>query len=394
MPESLRESMRSADPDRLINAVATYVETTVPGCRVDVLLADYRISGLWPVLGEKHVAEGSLSTKSAAARAFASQETVLDDIDGGFRALIPISVWSERVGVLVVEFDSDTGRRYLGALEDIADELAVAVLAADRATDRYRRARRRGRLTMAAEMQWELLPGRALGGSNFRLAGQLEPAYAVCGDHFDWSLNGDRLTLTALNGDGNGIPATLLTVVAVNAMRNARRSGANLVEQAELASDAVFSLHGGRRHVATLLLDIDLTNGEVQLIDAGSPKLLRMRGTQVSSIDVDHQLPLGMFADTRYAPQRVVIEPGDRLFVVSDGVHAAAFEGAPQFGERGLISAVRATRMQPPAEAVGSLMLALHEYHDGHDLADDAVIVCFDWLGGPGLVTTGNRVRG
>ncbi len=380
---SLGALLRAADPDQLVDVAATYVEDHFNGCRLDVLLADYRISGLWPVLRDKHVSAGSLNERGAAARAFASQRPVVETRtpDAPARALLPLSMWAERVGVLVLDLNEDPSPAHLQAFAGVADDLAVALLAADRATDRYRRTRRRHRLTMAAEMQWELLPGRALGGPNFHLAGQLEPAYAVSGDHFDWSLNGSRLSITALNGDGNGIAATLLTVVAVNAMRNARRSGANLVEQAELASDAVFSLHGGRHHVATLLLEVDLETGVVMLIDAGSPRMLRLRGTQVAPIVVDHQLPLGMFADATYALQQITLATDDRLFIVSDGVHAAAPGDLPAFGDRALITAARATRLQPATEAVGSVMRGLHAYHDGHDLADDAVIVCLDWRG-------------
>ena len=61
----------------------------------------------------------------------------------------------------------------------------MTLRAADTVTDRYRQVGRRSRLTMAAELQWELLPGRSLGDERFQVAGQLEPAYAVFGDHFD-----------------------------------------------------------------------------------------------------------------------------------------------------------------------------------------------------------------
>ncbi len=60
----------------------------------------------------------------------------------------------------------------------MAAESAIALRAADRDTDRYSAARRRARLTMAAELQWDLLPGRSLGDDRFLVAGQLEPAYA------------------------------------------------------------------------------------------------------------------------------------------------------------------------------------------------------------------------
>ena len=57
----------------------------------------------------------------------------------------------------------------------IADELAVALRAAGKDTDRYRRVQRRQRLTMAAELQWELLPGRSLAASGSGWPGRSNP---------------------------------------------------------------------------------------------------------------------------------------------------------------------------------------------------------------------------
>lgn len=380
---SLGALLRQASPDRLVEVANAYLRKYRPDAQLEVLLADYRISGLWPVLQTTHRSAGPLDDETAAVRSFASQEPVVEPgPDGGMiRVFLPLSVWGERVGVMVVDLlDGPTGEE-LWALAGMAEELALSLLSADHVTDRYRQVRRRQRLTMAAEMQWELLPGRALGGTAFNVAGQLEPAYQVCGDHFDWSLNDGRLTVTVLNGDGHGLAATMLTVVAVNAMRNARRSGANLVEQAGLAAEAVFTSYGGKHSVATVLMELDLANGVVSLIDAGSPRTLHMRGTQVTPVTVEHQLPLGMFPDTGYGLQQFPIEPGDRLFVVSDGVHAAAPPGRPAFGDRELTAVVRGTALQPAGEAVGNVMRGLHDYHEEHDLVDDAVIVCFDWLG-------------
>jgi serine phosphatase RsbU (regulator of sigma subunit) len=200
------------------------------------------------------------------------------------------------------------------------------------------------------------------------------------GDHYDWSVTDDRLTLTVLNGHGDGIEAALLTTVAVNAMRNARRSGANIVEQAELASDAIYSRYGGNSHVATLLFEIDLADGTVEAVDAGSPRALIARNGDIQTIGLEQQLPLGMFGDSRYETQKLQLEPGDRLLVVSDGVHAATPGSRPPYGESGLLSALRRTRLQPPSEAVGTVMRALRDYHAGTEQEDDAVIVCLDWL--------------
>ncbi|MBG6104663.1 PP2C family protein-serine/threonine phosphatase [Micromonospora vinacea] len=381
-PDVVSRALREAPPDQLAEAADRAIRSAMGALRTDVFVADYRISGLWPVLDPDLPSGGFLACHTVAQRCFSSQQPVRDG-EGPCRLYLPLTVWGERLGVLLIELPTVPNAAVTGRATDIAGSLAVAMRAADRETDRYRRARRRERLTMAAEMQWDLLPGRGVSHHAFDLAGQLEPAYTVGGDHFDWSLDGDRLTVTVLNGEGNGLAASLLTAVTVNAMRNARRSGGGLVEQAELASDTVFYQHRGARYVATLLLEVDTRLGRVRAVDAGSPHLLRMRGSTVEPMKLDQQLPLGMFAETRYELQEVQLAPGDRLFVVSDGVWAAEPPGQEPYGQRMMARSLRATRLQPPAEAVGTVMRELHAYHADSDLRDDAVVVCLDWHGPP-----------
>ncbi|MFG2037492.1 PP2C family protein-serine/threonine phosphatase [Dactylosporangium sp. NPDC048998] len=352
-----------------------------------VWLADYRTTTLSPCGVESGDAVGE--QLAPATRAFASQTPVLETRDGksGARLHLPVTVWGERVGVLSVGLDAERVPTERPLLEELAETFAVALAAAYRRTDRYHLDRRRaGRLTMAAEMQWDLLPARGYDQPGLRFAGQLEPAYAVCGDHFDWAVNGDWLTVTALNGMGTGLDAALLTALAVNAMRNARRSipagqssPGDLADQAVLAADAIFSQYGGARHVATLLLSLNTGTGELRMIDAGSPRMLLVRGGQVQDTPLDPQLPLGMFGDTRYVEETTRLQPGDRLFVVSDGVHSAVRPNEATFGERELSRAIRSTRLQPPAEAISSVMRSLRDYHAGAELADDALIICLDW---------------
>ncbi|SCG36100.1 PP2C family protein-serine/threonine phosphatase [Micromonospora coxensis] len=387
VPAAVSRALRAAPPDHLVETTDRTLRSLLGASRVEVFLADYRISGLWPVLGTHLPEAGFLACAGVAQRCFSSQQPVLDAHEEGHcRIWVPVTAWGERLGVLLVELTTAPDADTVAGVGEVAGELATALRAADRETDRYRRARRRERLSMAAEMQWDLLPGRSVRHEAFLLAGQLEPAYTVGGDHFDWAVDSGRLTLTVLNGTGTGIAASLLTALTVNAMRNARRSGGGLVEQAELASDTIFYQHRGQRHVATLLLAVDTTTGRVRAVDAGSPHLLRLRGGTVTPIELERQLPLGMFAETRYAVQEFDLAPGDRLFVVSDGVYAAQPGGQEAYGERAMARSMRSTRLQPATEAVGTVMRELFAYHAETDLRDDAVVVCLDWLGasGPG----------
>jgi serine phosphatase RsbU (regulator of sigma subunit) len=373
-PTPVGPLLRAASPDRLPEVVAEHLREQYAAGRVEVLLGDLTLTGLWPLIDADGAAGGPL-----AQRCFGSQRPVVDTVAGTVRMHLPVSVWGERLGVLLLETSLPSDGELVEQLGHVAGELALALRAAERDTDRYHQARRRARLTMAAELQWDLLPGRSLGDERFLVAGQLEPAYAVNGDHFDWSVSGDRLTVTVLNGFGDGMAAALLTTAAVNAMRNARRSGAGIVEQAELASDAIWAGHGGAAHAATLLLEIDLVHGTVEAVDAGSPRAMIARDGEIHPVLLEQQLPLGMFGEIRYETQCFRLEPGDRLLVVSDGVHAASPNGRAPYGEAGLHNALRRTRLQPATEAVGTVIRGLRDYHSGSELADDAVALCLDW---------------
>ncbi|WP_435824028.1 PP2C family protein-serine/threonine phosphatase [Actinoplanes missouriensis] len=372
-PVALGVSLRAASPDRLPEVAADHLRSRFGAEPVEVFLADLTQSSLCPLIN-------GTNPDPAALRCLGSQRAATSTTaTGATRVHLPLTCWGERIGVLRLDLPSEPEPEVAEQLAAAADELATALRAADTSTDRYRRAQRRARLTMAAELQWELLPGRSLGDERFLVAGQLDPAYDVRGDHFDWALDGERLTLTVLNGFGDGMEASLLTTVAVNAMRNARRCGADIVEQAELASDAVHARRAGAAHVATLLLEVDLVSGQVAAVDAGSPRCLIARDGEIEAVELEQQLPFGMFPEAHYEIQRFRLEPGDRMLVVSDGVHAAVPGGRSPFGESALLTAIRRTRLQPATEAVGTVMRSLHDYHAGAEPEDDAVTVCLDW---------------
>ncbi|MFB9909169.1 PP2C family protein-serine/threonine phosphatase [Allokutzneria oryzae] len=370
--------MVRAPAHSLGNVLGDILHTHYGVAEAEVYLADYRMSALEPILDRD--GEGLPVTSSAAGTAFSQQRPVLD---GEFHYL-PISVRGDRLGVLRLRWRPGTAPDEATAAElaELAELSGQALIAAEVVTDRFRRARRTERLTLAAEMQWDLLPGRCLESAEFSLAGQLEPAYAVRGDNFDWSADDEHLTIAVTNGMGESVDAALLTSLAIHALRNARRAGVDLADQAALADQAIWAQYGGKQHVSTLLLRIELASGRLAVIDAGSPQIWRIRGEEVADVRLEPQLPLGMFDSTDYLEQHFDLLPGDRLVIVSDGVHEAAV-GERRFGEEQLALTLAATRAVSPPEAVRAIMADLHEFGGEADLDDDAVAVCLDWRGRP-----------
>ncbi len=353
-------------PERLAGQLGTEYGLT----GAELLLVDYRLVALVPVRG----GDPETDRDSPAWSCFDRQAEV--DTDDAY--LLPVTVRGERIGVLRLS-PPPTDHDVRAELAETAGLLAHELAAAGGATDRYLVAARTQRLTLAAEMQWELLPGRSCLRPAFSLAGQLEPAYAVRGDTFDWADDTDRLSLSALNGMGEGVAAAALTALATYALRNARRARLSLVDQAGMADEAVYAYHRGTQYVSALLMELELATGRVTLVDAGSPLLLLQRGDEVVQQPLEAQLPLGMFDGTRYQAQEFQLRPGDRLFLLSDGVFEAV-AGDTRYGEAALHHYIRENRPLAPLDAVRGLLADLLT-HVGSDLADDAVAVCLDWSG-------------
>ncbi|MEU9242276.1 PP2C family protein-serine/threonine phosphatase [Streptomyces sp. NPDC048385] len=382
--KTAEHALRTAAPHELLDAVRVVLSERYDVKDVELFMADYGLTVLQPVSGAAHDLAPVPVHGSPAGRAFGSQVPYREDGRGRpARVHLPVSVRGDRLGVLSVTLrDGEAAPDCVPELAEIADALAHEVVVAERDTDLYLQARRKDRLTLAAEMQWHLLPGRSCSRPEYDLACQLEPAYAVFGDNFDWSATADRLMVYVTNGMGEGIEAALLTSLAVNALRNARRAGIPIADQAALADQAVYAHYQGRSYLSVLMLDLDLATGRASVVDAGSPRLLRLRGGTVEHVPFEAQLPLGMFEETDYVAQDFTVEPGDRLIFVSDGVHAVHSPKGEAYGERALARAIQSTRLLPAAEVPRAVLRELAG-HRGEATAaeDDALVVCLDWRG-------------
>ncbi|MGW4548100.1 PP2C family protein-serine/threonine phosphatase [Streptomyces violaceorubidus] len=376
-------ALRTAAPHELLDAIRAVLADQYGAEDVELFMADYGLTVLQPVSVLPHTMEPVSVHNSPAGRAFGSQRPYREDAgDGRARLHLPVSVRGDRLGVLSVTLPgTDAAREWESELAEIASVLGHEVVVAERDTDLYLQARRRDRLTLAAEMQWQLLPGRSCSRPEYELGAQLEPAYAIYGDNFDWSATADHLMLYVTNGMGEGVEASLLTSLAINALRNARRAGISLADQAALADQAVYAHYRGRSYLSVLMFDFDLAAGRASVVDAGSPQLLRLRDGKVERVAFEAQLPLGMFEETDYVAQDFPVEPGDRLVCVSDGVHAVASPKGESYGDAALAGAIHATRLLPAAEVPRAILRELTGHRGEAVPDDDALVMCLDWYG-------------
>jgi serine phosphatase RsbU (regulator of sigma subunit) len=369
--------MQEAAPARVF--VALREELAKRDWHARLWVAEYRQSSLCSVDDADGRHEQVSVRDSWHGRVFAADRVEIRD-DGERRVVgVPLTQRGHRIGVLEVLTPATVTDADVDKIVEVADALAHEIALSDGLTDHFERARRARALTVAAEMQWALLPATAHITEEYSVAGLLEPAYSVAGDAFDWAFEPDHLTLAVCDGVNRGVPAAMAMTLCMSALRNARRAAVTLADQASLADQALYAHYTGKNYIAALLMRLDVASGRMTVVDAGSPQLIRIRSGKSSLIELDAQLPLGMFEETRYREQVLDLLPGDRLIVVSDGVHAAPSHDP--FGDAALSAALSASRLLSAQETVRHLVAAMHDHHRGAELDDDAVVVCLDWNG-------------
>ncbi len=240
----LLEASHNLAPDDVV-AVVRRAGKAVNAEDVAIYLVDYEQMLLVPVPDGTGRAPLAIDT-TLAGRAFAAIAVQEADLESGRRLWLPLLDGAERLGVLGLTLPSvdDPLRERCRWLATLVAELLVAK---DQYTDTYSMVRRRQDMSLAAEMQWQLLPPLTFTLDGTTVAGLLEPAYEVGGDAFDYALNGNIAHLALFDAVGHGLQASLLSNLAVSCYRNTRRAGLDLAHSAVALDEALAAVFGGAR---------------------------------------------------------------------------------------------------------------------------------------------------
>lgn len=292
--------------------------------------------------------------------------------DDGVRVVLPVTNRGDCVGVLEVTVPS-LDEQVLARLGEAAHALAYVIVTDRRFTDFYHTGRRTTTMSLAAEIQHQLLPSASCcEAAQFTVACALVPADDIGGDTYDYTLDRDTLHLSITDAVGHDVASALTASLLVGALRGARRAGRDLAEQARQANQALLD-HSQESLATGLLLRVDLRGGGVELVNAGHPAPLLLRDGVVRPIELEIDMLFGV-APHQYRVQRLDLLPGDRLVLLTDGM----FER--DAADADLPALIRDTGELHSREVVRALTRAVRRVC-GDRMRDDATVLCLDWHG-------------
>jgi serine phosphatase RsbU (regulator of sigma subunit) len=380
-------AVENAAPVAAADVVGRRLADTLGASAVAFLIADYSGQALIRLghhgdgvstrtIGHE-TAERVPLTDGAHGRVLAGQDIEAIAGASSVQVLAPVTNRGEAIGVLELELPEPPDERTLGDIALAAHALAYVVIANRRYTDLFEWGQRSVPLSLAAEIQHRLLPASyTCEAGQFTLAGWLEPAGNNAGDTFDFSLERETVHLSLTDAMGHDVEAAVLATVLVGALRNARRAGQDLQQQAASANAALADHARRGEFVTGQLVRIDLHTRSASVVNAGHVCPLRLRGGHVESIQLAADPPFGTVSGHPYRIQPLPLEPGDRLLFLTDGMleRNAARLDVPAL--------VTDCADDHPREAVQHLMNAVLDAANG-ELRDDATALCLDWHGGP-----------
>jgi PAS domain S-box-containing protein len=278
----------------------------------------------------------------------------------------------------VLEFFGPDLRQPDGELVSLLTDLGsqIAQFIERRHAERVVHARER-EFSLARTIQQGLLPKAPPVLRGLEIAGASHPAQETGGDYFDFIPMSDGHWGIAIgDASGHGIGAALpvaqtraylraFTLTNTDPGEVLDSVNQRLVE--DITADHFVTLFLGRLHPLTrTLVYSNAGHLPAYVLDRRGEVKLVLRSTGLP-LGVD---PTGVFPNS----PTVRLEPGDLLFLLSDGIVEAPAGDGPLFGIGRALEVVRAHRHEPPGEIIATLMHQVREW-SGSAQADDMTAI-------------------
>lgn len=241
-------------------------------------------------------------------------------------------------------------------------------------------------LNMAARIQNSMLPHifpPFPERDEFDLYASMDPAKEVGGDFYDFFLvDEDHLCTVIADVSGKGIPAALFMMVSKLIVQSYALLGQSPGEILTSANDAICSNNTAEMFVTVWVGILEISTGKLTAANAGHefPALMRAGGEFELFMD-KHGFVVGGLEGVKYKQYELQLEPGDKLFVYTDGVAEATDANNELFGTDRMLAALNTAKDQGPKELLQSVRQSIDDFVKDAEQFDDLTMLCMEYRG-------------
>ena len=237
-------------------------------------------------------------------------------------------------------------------------------------------------LSLAMEVQQNLLPGRNPSVSGLDIAGKSAYCDETGGDYYDFINIGNQATDRApvVVGDvsDHGISSALLMATARAFIRQRSSQPGTVAEivtdtNRQLAED----VEDSGRFMTLFFADIDRPRLQMNWLNAGhEPAIIYdPEEDSIEELHGDGNLPLGITTDSQYKEVHTAIVTGQIIVIATDGIREARNRYGELFGKKAFYRVIRQNAAASAEDIVNAVFTAVDLFQHGHKAEDDMTLL-------------------
>ena len=238
-------------------------------------------------------------------------------------------------------------------------------------------------LNIARNLQMSMLPKsdeKAL-RDDCNIVGLLEPAKMVGGDLYSYLIRDEKLFFCIGDVSGKGVPAALVMAVANALFRSVSAHESNPARIMQALNEIGCQRNEQNMFVTFIIGVLDLPTGKLRYCNAGHEKPFVI-GKEVRPLPAKPHLPLGVMDDLIYTAQETLLQPGESLFLYTDGLTEAMNESHELFGvkriEKGLQDCIKNESIAPE-KLIQTMTNRVNAFVDGAEQSDDLTLLAIQY---------------
>jgi serine phosphatase RsbU (regulator of sigma subunit) len=293
---------------------------------------------------------------------------------------VPLLVKGSRIGVIYIDNRLQAGvfmPADLNLLINIADSAATAIENARLYEIAIEKGRLEQELQMARSLQASLIPKDPPQLQGWDIAARWYPAHQVSGDYYDFlELDSGEIGLVIADVSDKGMGAALFMMLARTVIRASVIDASSPAAAISRANRLICADETDGMLVSLCYLTLDPATGHVSYVNAGHNPPLHFRSQEPEPLELTRTgMILGIDGSQTYRQIMLRMEPGDLLFLYTDGIIDAQNQDEEFFG-LGQVQQLIQSWIHLPADAIlEKLMKAAQDFTSRASTFDDITLM-------------------
>ena len=241
-------------------------------------------------------------------------------------------------------------------------------------------------LNMATAIQASQLPRLFPAFPNrpeFDVYASMKPAKEVGGDFYDFFLvDNDHIGLVMADVSGKGVPAALFMMVARVLIKAHLQNGESPAVALENVNNQLCESNEAELFVTVWTGVLEISTGKGFAANAGHehPAIRRANGEYALQV-YRHSPAVATMDGIPFREHSFQLNPGDSLFVYTDGVAEATNANNELFGNDRMLDALNVHPDAQPEEVLSNVMKGIDAFVAGAEQFDDITMLCLKYNG-------------